>query len=125
MSQRRVIRNASTGGIVLARAKWCASALCRFIGLQFVFKLPDDAGLLFVNAKDSRVESAIHMLFMFMRIGVIWVNSEYVVVDKKLAKPWRLAYAPQAPAMYFIEAHPAILERVSVGDILNFDEVAP
>ena len=125
MSERRIIRKASTQDVVLARAKWCASPLCRFMGLQFVFNLPEDAGLLFVNASDSKANSAIHMLFMFMQIGVIWVNSDRVVVDKKLAKPWRLAYVPAASAKYFIEARPSILERVDIGDTLNFDEVAP
>jgi uncharacterized membrane protein (UPF0127 family) len=124
MSERRVIRKASTQAVVLARAKWCASPVCRFMGLQFVFDLPDDAGLIFVNAKDSKANSAIHMLFMFMRIGVVWVNADRVVVDKKLAKPWRLAYVPAAPAKYFIEARPGILDRVEIGDTLNFDEVA-
>jgi uncharacterized membrane protein (UPF0127 family) len=65
------------------------------------------------------------MLFMLFSIGVVWLDASGLVVDKRLAKPWRLAYAPQKPAQYFLEAKPAILERVQIGDVLQFDEAAP
>ena len=122
MSSWRTVRNAETDAIVLSRAKWCDTAWCRFRGLQLVRNLPEDEGLLFVTGSDSRTATSIHMFFMFLTIGVVWVNSQYEVVDKALAKPWRPAYAPQAPAQYFIEANPSILERVEVGDKLSFDE---
>jgi uncharacterized membrane protein (UPF0127 family) len=119
----RVIRNAATGEIVLARARWCASYWCHFKGLQFATSLPEDQGLLFVTANEGRVHTAIHMLFVFFSIAVVWLDASGQVVDKKLAKPWRLSYAPQAPAQYFIEARPSLLDRVQVGDQLRFDEV--
>jgi hypothetical protein len=43
------------------------------------------------------------------------------VVDKALAKPWRLAYAPRRAAQYVIEAQPALLERVQLGERLTFN----
>jgi hypothetical protein len=52
------------------------------------------------------------------------MNNEGVVVDKKLAKPWRPIYAPAKAARYLIEARPVVLERVNVGDRLTFDETA-
>ena len=61
---------------------------------------------------------------MFMPISVIWLDSSGKVVDKKLAKPWRLSYAPREAAQYYLEANPSLLERIHVGDILQFDEVA-
>lgn len=124
MSDYRVIRNAATGKTVLARAKWCASAWCRFRGLQLRFSLPEDEGLLFVYNGESIAATAIHMFFVFMSIGVVWLDASGKVVDKKLAKPWRPYYAPRSRAQYFIEARPSILERVNTGDILNFDEGA-
>ena len=125
MSETRRIVNVTNKQIVLERAKWCISFWCRFRGLQFVTSLPEAGGLLFVSDHDSKSDTTIHMLFMFMSIGVIWVNSEGIVVDKKLAKPWRLAYVPAAPAQYFIEANPSVLERVAVGDKLAFEPVNP
>jgi len=124
MANRRIIRNAQTGEVVLGRAKWCASIWCRFRGLQFTFQLADDEGLLFVNGEESVVHSTITMFSTFISLGVVWLDSSGKVVDKQLAKPWRPAYAPAQAAQYYIEATPAILQRVKVGDILNFDEEA-
>lgn len=123
MSEWRSIRKADTNEIILARAKWCASYWCHFRGLQLVRDLPEDEGLLFVTSSESRAGTAIHMFFMFMSIAVVWVNKDFEVVDKKFAKPWRPAYSPKAPAMYYIEANPSLLERVEIGDKLTFDEV--
>jgi uncharacterized membrane protein (UPF0127 family) len=118
----RIIRNETTGQVVLRRARWCASAWCHFKGLQFVRHLPDDEGLLFVRGSESVAATTIHMFFMFFDIGVVWIDSRGVVVDKKYAKVWRPAYAPRAKAQYYLEANPSLLEKVSIGDILRFDE---
>lgn len=124
MSQWRVLRKADSDVVVLARVRLCVSFWCHFKGLQLVPRLPDDEGLLFVNRGESRTDTTIHMFFMRFAIGVVWLDSGGKVVDKKLAKPWRPAYAPQAPAQYFLEANPDVLERVEVGDVLKFDEEA-
>lgn len=121
-AQWRILRNTETGEVVLDRAKWCASYWCHFIGLQFVFRLPNNQGLLFVTGGESRAQTAIHMFFMFMKIGVIWLDASGKVVDKKLAKPWRPYYSSSMPAQYYIEANPDLLDRVQIGDILRFDE---
>ena len=118
--QWRIIRKQPSDEIVLAKAKWCASFWCHFKGLQFAAPLADDEGLLFVHRGESKSRS-IHMLFMRFSIGVIWLDRNKVIVDKKLAKPWRLVYAPKGRAQYYIEAMPSILDRVSVGDKLSFD----
>lgn len=123
MSEWRKIVNERTNEVAVARAKWCASYWCHFKGLQFTFNLPETDGLLFVTGNESRVGTAIHMFFMFMSIAVVWLDKDGVVVDKTFAKPWRPAYSPQAPAMYYIEATPSLLERVEIGDKLIFDEV--
>lgn len=86
--------------------------------------LADDEGMLFVNGSESRANTTIHMFFMLFSIGVVWLDARGQVVDAQLAKPWHPAYAPRSPAQYFIEANPLILQRVKVGDVLRFDEVA-
>jgi len=118
----RILRNAETNQIVLARVRLCESFLCHLRGLQFVPRLPDDEGLLFVTKSESRTNTAIHMFFMFFSISVVWLDRDYVVVDKQLAKPWRPMYAPQRAAQYYLEALPQVLERVQIGDRLRFDE---
>jgi uncharacterized protein len=120
----RILKNTTTQDTILPRVKWCASFWCKLRGLMFRRHLPAGEGLLFVEGRESRQGSAIHMLFMFLTIGVVWLDKDGRVVDKKLAKPWRPIYTPQAPAQYFIEANPDILDRVAVGDVLQFDETA-
>jgi len=117
----RTLRKAETGEILLPKARWCASYLCRLRGLMFRLSLPPEEGLLFVNRSPSVINATIHMLFMFFPIAVIWLDAQGRVVDKRYAKPWRLAYAPAAPAQYYLEAHPDLLERVQVGEVLRFD----
>lgn len=120
----RILRNAETGDVILRRARLCINFWEHFRGLQLAPPLPDGEGLLFVTGRENRTQTAIHMFFMRFAIGVVWLDSAGRVVDKTLAKPWRPAYAPRVPAQYFIEAMPAILDRVQVGDVLRFDELA-
>ena len=122
MSEFRVIKN-QDGEVVLPNAKWCQSAWCHFKGLQFSSPLNEQDGLLFVYGRESVANTSIHMFFVTYEIAVVWLDSSGTVVDKKLAKPWRPAYAPAKAAQYFIEAHPSLLDRVNVGDVLTFDEV--
>jgi len=120
----RILRKAGKNTIVLARVKLCVSAWCHFKGLMLRANLPEDEGLLFVTGGESRVNTSIHMFFMRFSIGVVWLDSAGRVVDKALAKPWRPAYAPKAPARYYLEANVGILDRVQVGDVLRFEEPA-
>ncbi|MHB8625398.1 MAG: DUF192 domain-containing protein [Aggregatilineales bacterium] len=124
MKHYRVVRNTRTGEIVLPRAEWRANYWGHLTGLMFRRHLPDDEGLLFAYGRESVLETAIHMLFMFFPIATVWLDKNGVVVDKTLAKPWRLSYAPRKPAQFFIEARPLVLDRVAIGDPLRFDESA-
>ncbi len=120
----RVLRSLRKHEIVLARVRLCDTFLTRFRGLQLVRHLPENEGLLFVTDSESRSNTSIHMFFMFFSIGVLWLDARGKVVDTCLAKPWRPVYAPKAPAQYFVEANPSILNRVKIGDVLRFDEEA-
>ncbi len=111
------IKNRQTGELILARARRCASFFCHLRGLMLRTQLDDDEGLLFITSRPSIINATIHMLFMFIPIGVVWLDAEWRVVDKKYAKPWRLAYAPAQAAQYYLEANPSILDRVQVGDV--------
>ena len=124
MSKWRVLKQSPDNKVILKRVKLCDNFWSRFRGLQLVTHLPDDEGLLFVTGSENRANTTIHMFFMFFSIGVVWLDASGKVVDKCFAKPWRPAYAPRSPAQYFVEAHPTILDKVQIGDMLQFDEVA-
>jgi uncharacterized membrane protein (UPF0127 family) len=102
------------------KAIYCDRFLCRLRGLMFHSRLAPDEGLLLVEARDSRLDSAIHMLFVFMDLGVIWINSGGMVVDTLVARSWRPAYAPRQPARYILEVHPDRLGEFKIGDLVEF-----
>jgi uncharacterized membrane protein (UPF0127 family) len=87
---------------------------------MFRASLPEDEVYLFIEGRESVVQTAIHMFFVFFAIGVIWLDHERRVVDKVVAQPFRPYYAPSSPAQYYVEGHPAILKHVHLGDLLDF-----
>lgn len=102
------------------QAVYCDTFACRLRGLMFRSQLEREAGLLLVENRDSRMDTAIHMLFVFMDLAVIWISSEGVIVDRVLARAWHPAYAPRLPARYILEAHPERLADFSPGDRIEF-----
>ncbi|MBE2199239.1 MAG: DUF192 domain-containing protein [Anaerolinea sp.] len=116
------VRVKGDGRVLLARAKWCDGFGSKLRGFTWRRRLDVGDGLVLVEKRDGRVNTSIHMLFVFFDLGVIWVNDAGQVVDKTLAQPWRLSYAPQAPARYVIEGHPDLLAQVQVGDVVEFED---
>jgi uncharacterized membrane protein (UPF0127 family) len=81
---------------------------------------PDDGLLLVQGQRDSRLETSIHMFFVPFDLGVFWINASMTVVDKVIAKAWRPAYFPAAPARYILEVHPQRWEDYLIGDTVEF-----
>lgn len=100
--------------------EYCESFLCRLRGLMFRSQLGLEQGIVLVQPNDSRINSAIHMLFVFMNLAVIWINSDLEVVDTVLARAWRPMYLPRHPARYILEIHPDRLDDFQVGDRVAF-----
>jgi uncharacterized membrane protein (UPF0127 family) len=124
MSRRRfvTVTNRATGKVVALRAVWCASFACRLRGLMFRRSLAPGEALILVERRATRAGAAIHMLFVPFVIAAVWIDSAGRVVDAVLARPWRPLYAPQAPACYTLEAEPAFLSQVNIGDELDFED---
>lgn len=123
MSKSVQITNETQGVTLLENGRWCDSFLTKLRGFQFTPTLTENDGLVLVEKRDSRVTTSIHMLFVKFDLGVIWVNDAGRVVDKIIAKPWALSYAPKSPARYTIELHPKQLERVEIDDLIYFEPV--
>ncbi len=105
-------------------AKYCQSFLCQFRGLMLVPSLPKDHGLLLVQGSDSRINASIHMMFMRIDLAVIWINSEYEVVDRVLARKWKLGYLPARPAKFVLEAGTDRFNDFNIGDKVGLDEAS-
>ena len=123
MDHYRRIVHVESGRVLVEKARWCDGFASKLRGFLFRRALANGEGLVLVERRDSRMSTAIHMLFVFLDLGVIWVNGEGEIVDTVQAQPWRLSYAPQAPARFVIEAHPDVLHQVAVGDHVRFEEL--
>ncbi|MEN6436694.1 MAG: DUF192 domain-containing protein [Anaerolineaceae bacterium] len=116
------LKNETTSQSTCITLRLCNTFFLKFKGLMFQKDIKPLEGLVFDEFKDTKVNTAIHMLFMRFPIGVLWVNSEKIIVSKTYAKPWKLMYTPEKPARFVIEVHPEVLNYYQVGDKIIFDE---
>jgi uncharacterized membrane protein (UPF0127 family) len=93
----------------------------KFLGLMFRKEIAVNEGIVFLYDKESIVNATIHMLFMRFPISVVWVNQDNIIVDKALAKPWRLAYSPKKPANTIYEIHANVIDEFQIGDKMEFN----
>ncbi len=119
-SMRKRIINQSKSEMGPTQVVLCAGFFEKFLGLMFKKDLAPDSGILIDQGVDSTIGSAIHMLFMNFPIAAIWVNSDLIVVDARIAKPWKPAYFPRHPARYIIELSVNQLSDFDIGDQLHF-----
>lgn len=110
-----------TKGIKLAgRVKLCRTFWEKGLGFMFRRSIHPEEALLFVNGRESRLSSGIHMLFVFTPLAVIWLDRDKKVVDKVMARPFRPWYFPARPARYYLEGPVKLLGEVEIGDELEF-----
>ncbi|MFW6082835.1 MAG: DUF192 domain-containing protein [Chloroflexota bacterium] len=100
----------------------CETFFCRLRGLTFRRSLGSDGGLLLIGGRESRVDAAIHMFFVFFPIAVVWLDAEGWVVDAKIAQPFQPLCVPAARAKDILEGPPDLIGRVRVGQRLCFIE---
>lgn len=121
---RRVcVHNLSRPGIQPVAAAYCDSFLSRLRGLTFRRSIPFEDGLMLVQPRDNRLDSAIHMLGVFTDLAVAWIDNQYEVVDVRLARMWRPVYVPKRPCRYVLEMNPGRVSDFEVGDRVRFEEV--
>jgi uncharacterized membrane protein (UPF0127 family) len=70
--------------------------------------------------RDSRADSAIHMLGMRFDLAVIWVNTANHVVDVRHARRWSPLIVPRLAASCVLEAGLHWLEHFEIGDEVSF-----
>lgn len=100
--------------------KYCQSFGAKLRGLMLKPEIAQEEGILLVEQRDSRMDTAIHMLFMRFDIAAIWINSEMTVVDARLVRKWQPVIVPARPARYVLETHPGQLQYFNVGDRVEF-----
>ena len=103
--------------------KYCDTFLTQLRGFTLHPRLSRDEGLVLVGTRDSRLDSSIHMLFVSFDLAVIWIDSDFQVVDKVLARSWKPAYFSKQPAKYVLEIHPDRWGDYEIGDKVQFTNV--
>ena len=111
-----------TQDIVLSEnASLAESFMKRLRGLM----LSGPSDLVLVSPKESSEHSSIHMFFMKYPIDVVWLDSEFTVVDvKRNVKPSRLFrpktwfFKPSKQAKYVVELGRGSAKETRIGDCM-------
>lgn len=111
------IRKSSSPSKVV-NVKYCDTLLSKLIGLMFSRKLETDHGIVLVENNETRINTSIHMMFMNYDITVLWLDKQWVIIDKILARKWVPIYIPKKPAQYVVELHHSKFSEYSIGDKL-------
>ena len=119
-----LVRNLSCSHVRPVLVPFCTSFFCQLRGLTFRKRIAPEGGLLLVQKRDSRLDAAIHMLFVFTDLAVAWIDGSGVVVDTCLARRWRPFYVPRRPARYVLEMNPDRLQDFHPGDQVAFEQAA-
>lgn len=105
------------------QVRWCRSFFCRLRGLMFRKRIKFNEGLVLVQQRAGVMNTAVHMLFVFTDLAVIWLNGAGQVVDVVVAKSWHPHYAPKQPARYILECAPERAAEFQIGDQISFEEL--
>jgi uncharacterized membrane protein (UPF0127 family) len=113
----------SSSPFAVVNGKYCDTFWSKFIGLMFSRELKPDDGVILVENNETRINTAIHMMFMNYDITVLWLDKQMVIIDKVLAKKWVPFYFPKKPAQYVVELHQSKFSEYSIGDqLILFNE---
>ena len=124
MSQQILIENQTHPLVKPIVAAYYNQFFNRLRVLMFQAGVEPRRGIVLVQDRESKIDSAIHMFFCNFELGVVWINNQYQVVDTCLAKRWRPFYEPARPARFVLETHPDHLQEFHIGDQLTFKKVA-
>ncbi|MDD4251033.1 MAG: DUF192 domain-containing protein [Candidatus ainarchaeum sp.] len=92
----------------------------RLKGLMFEDEKNFNYALLFENPSESKINSAVHMIFVFFPIDIIFLNKTKKVVDKITLLPFTPNYTPKKPAQYFIEMPKGKASKIKIGDKIEW-----
>jgi uncharacterized membrane protein (UPF0127 family) len=109
--------------IILPNMIYATSSIDISIGLMFSSKKKVKKGMCLVmpTKTDVKFGSSVTMLFCFFDYEILFINSKYEVVDKKILKPFKVSYTPKKPAKYIIESIPGTFKDIKIGDKIRIE----
>ena len=106
-----MIRNITKKCTLANNINFARTLIQKSNGLMFSFPKKDYA-LIFPFDKERII--SLHMLFVFYRIDILWLNKDKEVVDlRKCAIPFMPLIIPKAKAKYVIELPCGIIKKTS------------
>lgn len=103
--------NKTTGEVLANRVEFADTFWRRFRGLMLRRNFRRGQALLFKLAKPGRY--GVHMFFVRFSIDLLYLNSNFSVVEVRSAlAPWRI-YRPKVKASYIIELPSSTISRTS------------
>jgi uncharacterized membrane protein (UPF0127 family) len=104
---------------LVINAGLCDTFYTKFMGFMFRKQIDPFYGLLFSESTESKVSTSIHMFFMNFDLAVLWLNKDFTVVDKAIARKWHPVYVSKQPAQYTLEMHTDRYQNFEIGDKLE------
>ena len=101
------------------KAKLCDDFFSKLKGLMFSKRLNRGECVILSNDYESRINSSIHMLFVFFPLDVVFLDSEKKVVDVRRAKPFVSLIIPRRGAQYVVEMN-AGENLLKIGEKVSF-----
>jgi uncharacterized membrane protein (UPF0127 family) len=99
--------------LILDNVKFCDN-FDKIKGLMFSRKLKDDECLILNNS------SAIHMLFVFQSIDVVWLKNSKVIDKREDVKPFSFSIKPKVKADKVIELPLGKAKLFKLGNKVEF-----
>jgi len=96
------------------KAKFCRNPF----GLMFRRLKKGDSIVL--TCGEGIFSAAIHMLFVFYPLDIVWLDKDHIVVDKKTVNPFTLFAYPKRPAKYIVEMRKGFSKDIKINDKIEF-----
>ena len=109
--------------VILADMSYAKNIFSLVAGLMFASRRKISKGKCLVMQGKTDVIVGIHMLFCFYPYEVLFVNSKFEIVDKKILKPWSLSYVSKKHFKYAIESSAGKFYGIEIGDRVQIESV--
>ena len=92
------------------------------LGLMFASKRRLKKGICLYFPEDLRHGASITMWFCFFKYEILFVNSQFKVVDKVVLRPFKTTYIPKEKCKYVFESTVGTFKGIEIGNsvILKF-----
>jgi uncharacterized membrane protein (UPF0127 family) len=113
----------SDGTVIASNVEMADSLFRKVTGVMFRRHLPPDFAMIFDMGREMRADIAIHMMFVFVPIDVIFLDKTRTIVDiKRRLRPFIGLAIPKKRARYAIELPAGTADAIALraGDQLTW-----